>query len=216
MNGARARAALRVRLILIIGTLIALALGSFWVQEVMRRGINDSLPDKARVEPDYYVEQFRFVKMSIAGAPRYDIAGTRLLHFPQSDTYEIQKPVLHSRSNPESPMTMRAEKAIVDDSHGKIHMHDKVQLDRPQTPEAERFQMNSEYLLILPDDDLLQTDRPVEISLGLSTMNGVGMSVNNATREFRLLNQAHANYVSVQAEPALAPAASPPTKMPVR
>jgi lipopolysaccharide export system protein LptC len=196
MKGAGARSARRFRLLLIIGLMTVLALGSFWVREVMRRGINDSLPGATREDPDYFVEKFMFVKMSLAGNARYDISGGRLTHLPRSDSYEIIQPVLHNHGNPQSPMTMRAEKAIVDDGNSKVHMRDKVQVDRPQSAEVERFHMESDYLLILPDDDLMQTDRPVEITLGRSRITGVGMSLDNAKREFRMLNQTHGIYVA--------------------
>lgn len=210
MNGAGSRSARRVRLLLIIGMLTVLALGSFWVREVMRRGINDGFPETARQDPDYYIEKFMFIKMSRIGNVRYDIAGVRLTHYPLNDSYEIQQPILHGRSNPQSPMTMRAEKAIVDEGNSKIHMMSKVQVDRPESAGAERFHLNSEYLLILPDDDVMQTDQAVDMTLGQSRMTGVGMSINNATREFRLLNQAHASFVATsQVESKLESKAGP-------
>jgi lipopolysaccharide export system protein LptC len=197
MNGSHARAETRVRMLLIVGLLTALALGSFWAREIMRRGINESLPEKARDEPDYFVEKFVFVKMSPTGNVRYDISGTRLTHLPRSDSYEIEKPVLRSRSNPQSPLTMRAEKATVDDGNSRVLMQGGVQVERPKSAEAEHFLLNTERLLILPDDDRMQTDLAVDLALGQSNMTGIGMSLDNSIREFRLLKQSHVSYVMV-------------------
>jgi lipopolysaccharide export system protein LptC len=180
--------------VLVVTLLSVLALGSFWVLEVMRRSINDALPAIAKEEPDYYVEKFVYVKMSSLGHARYNIAGTRLTHFPKNDSYEIQQPILDSRSNPQSPMTLSAERAIVDHGASNIHMIKNVRLDRPASAKAERFQLNSDYLLILPDDDVMQTDKAVEMTLGRSSLTGIGMSINNATREFQVLKQAHVTY----------------------
>ena len=184
----------RLRMLLVIALLSALALGSFWVLEVMRRSVIETLPAVVREEPDYYVEKFLFVKMSAAGLARYNIAGARLTHFPRNDSYEIHQPILNSRNNPQSPLILSAERALVDHGATNIHMLDNVQLERPASATAERFQLSSQYLLILPDDDVIRTDKAVEMTLGQSSLTATGMSINNSTREFQLLKQAHVTY----------------------
>jgi lipopolysaccharide export system protein LptC len=69
-----------------------------------------------------------------------------------------------------------------------------VHIDRPATPTSEHFHVKSDYLLVLPDDDVMQTDKPVDITLGTSTLTGTGMLANNATRELRVLSNVHATY----------------------
>lgn len=184
----------RVRLVVIIGFFSALALGSFWVREIMRRGALDTQPVAARVEPDYFVEKFVFARMSDTGQPRYHITGSKLTHYPQNDTYEIQLPVVNTRNNPRLPMTMRAERAVVEHAHTKIHMYQDVQIDRPASANTEHFHLNTEYLMLLPDDDVMRTDKEVHLALGQSRLSGTGMLVNNATREFHLSQQVHGTY----------------------
>lgn len=184
----------RVRLVVIVGLFSTLALGSFWVREIMRRGEIESQPGAPRVEPDYYVEKFVFARMSSAGQPRYNITGGKMTHYPQNDTYEIQLPVVNTRSNPQSPMTMRAERAVIEHAHTKIHMYQDVQIDRPASAAVEHFHLDTEYLMLLPDDDVMQTDKEVRLTLGQTRLAGKGMLVNNATREFHLSNQVHGIY----------------------
>ena len=50
------RASQRIRLGIIVAVLTALALGSFWVLEIMRRDLNNSLAALPRSKPDYYLE----------------------------------------------------------------------------------------------------------------------------------------------------------------
>ncbi len=187
----------RVRLAVIVGFFSLLALGSFWVLEVMRRGIDVNAPVAPRAEPDYYVEKFVFARMSKTGQPNYNVTGTRLTHLPQNDMYEVQLPVMNSRSNPESPMTMRAERGLIEHASNKIHMYQNVQLDRPASANAEHFHLDTEYLLTLPDEDVMRTDKEVRIKLGESRLNGVGMLFNNATRQFQLSHQVRGFYPPV-------------------
>lgn len=163
-----------------------LALGSFWMLDVVQRGLEVATPLVKRTEPDYYVEQFQFVRLARTGQARYHISGVRLIHNPVDDTYEIQQPLIKSVRLNQPPVTIRAERALADANTSKVQLFDKVQMDRPASGASQRVHLNSEYLLLLPDDDVMKTDRPVEIMLGKSVLRGIGMFANHATREFRL------------------------------
>lgn len=190
-----ARGARRFRLAMIMALMIALALGSFWLLEVMRRSSGDFVPNVARTEPDFYVEKFSYVKVSKTGDSRYHISGARLTHNPQDDSYDIELPVINNNGNGNAaPMTVRAERARVESDNSKVHLYENVQMDRPASANSEPLHVSSEYMLVLPDDDVVQTDKPVQITMGQSKLNGTGMFANNATREFRLSSNVHGTY----------------------
>jgi lipopolysaccharide export system protein LptC len=189
------RSVRRFRLVMVMSLMIALALGSFWLLEVMRRSSSDFVPNVPRSEPDFYVERFSYVKMSRTGEARYHISGARLTHNPQDDSYDVELPVINNNgSNHGSPTMVRAERARIDGDSSKVHLYDNVHMDRPASPKSDRLQVKSEYMLVLPDDDVVRTDKPVEITLGKSTLNGIGMFANNATRELRLSSNVHGTY----------------------
>src|SRR4051812_47560099 len=146
------RAANRFRLGILIALAGALALGSFWVLEVMRKSLNDSTPQPIRTRPDYFVEKFNFVRMAKTGIAQYNISGEKLVHNPVDDSHEIKLPDVNSLSKERPPMTLRSERAIVDRDSSQVHMYDHVQVDRPETPANQAFHLASEYLLLLPDD----------------------------------------------------------------
>ncbi|MFC5472975.1 LPS export ABC transporter periplasmic protein LptC [Paraherbaspirillum soli] len=180
------RSAYRFRFILLLVLVTLLALGSFWLVQVMRKDTEDMLPHQTRTEPDYYVEKFNYVQMSLSGQARYNISGDLLTHNPADDSFDVQKPLIHSLDKTKPPMNLRAERAKIEDNNSKVHLYGDVNADRPRTPLADNFHLKSEYLLLLPDDDVIQTDKPVEITLGQSILNGTGMHFNNATRELKL------------------------------
>lgn len=188
------RSAHRYRLLLLLGSVIALALGSFWLLQVIQKTATDDPQASRSNEPDYYVEKFTFVRMAKTGDARYTVAGTRMIHRPVDDTFEITLPVIHSLSEDQPPLTIRSERALAVPDSSKIHMIDKVEADRPASATSDHFHLDSDYVLILPDEDVLQTDRAVDMTLGSARMTGTGMYVNNATREFRLAQRVHGTY----------------------
>lgn len=188
------RTAHRYRLLLLLGSAIVLALGSFWLLQVIQKTATDDPQASRSNEPDYYVEKFTFVRMTKTGDARYTVTGARMIHRPVDDTYEITLPVVHSLSRDQPPLTVRSARALVVPDSSKIHMIDKVEADRPASATTEHFHLTSDYVLILPDEDVLQTDRAVDLTLGSARMTGTGMYVNNATREFRMAQRVHGTY----------------------
>lgn len=192
MNSARTGA--RFRLVVALALAGALALGSFWVLEVMRRAVDVANPATPNSEPDYYVENFTFVRMSKTGEARYNISGRRLTHYPADDSHLIEQPVVNSFSIERPPIKGTADRAIVDNTSSRVHLYDNVHIDRPATVTDRHFHLASDYLLLLPDEDIMQTDQPAVITIGKSTLRGSDMWANNATRELRMSGNVHATY----------------------
>lgn len=188
------RAALRIRLTIILVCLTALALGSFWVLQAMQHGADDTLLTRQRSKPDYYVEQFSYVKMSDTGQPRYDITGEKMVHFPADDSFEVTRPVVTTLDKAKPAMTLRSQRAVIEDDNSKIHLYEDVNADRAAVGSAEAMHLKTEYLLLLPDDDIAKTDKPVEITMGKSIMTGTGMIANNAIQELQLLHDVRGTY----------------------
>jgi len=189
-----ARTARRLRLALLLALFTGLALGSFWLYEVMRRATEDALPNAERSEPDFYVEKFSYVKMSPEGKAQYLFSGSRLTPNPLDDSYDIAQPVIHNLDAARPPMTMRSDRATVNSDNSQVNMYDNVHLDRAAAPNLEPMHVASEHLLLLPDDDVVKTDKTVDITVGRSKLTGTGMYTNNATREFRLTSNVHGTY----------------------
>lgn len=184
----------RFRLPFLIVLAASLALGSFWLLETLRGSGERPEPAVARSAPDYYVQHFDFIRMTESGQPRYRISGSELVHYPLDHSSEIDSPVLNRLESDKPPMMIRADRARIDDGDSRTQMRGHVVVDRPATPMAQYFHLESEYLLVLPDDDVIETDRPVHILFGQSVLDGTGMYANNATREFRLSSQVRGTY----------------------
>jgi lipopolysaccharide export system protein LptC len=188
------RSVWRFRILMVLALMIALALGSFWLLEVTRRAMNDLSPKAARTEPDFYVENFNYVKLAPSGKAQYHFSGARLTHNPLDDSYDVQQPVVSRVSDERAPMTMRSEQAHVNSDNSEIRMYRNVNIDRPAAAQSGRLHLTSDYMLLLPDDDVMKTDKPVVITLDQSRLTGTGMVANNATREFHLANNVHGTY----------------------
>jgi lipopolysaccharide export system protein LptC len=189
-----AATAMRIRIAVLLTVLITLALGSLWVLQIMRNNNEATTTPVVSQKPDYYVENFVYVKMSLAGAARYSIAGKRMEHYPIDDSFKVQLPFIRNLDTSKPPMMLRSDRALIEDDNSKIHMYGNAFAERDPVGKSQKLTVNSEYLLLLPDDDEVTSDQPVKIMLGDTVLTGVGMRANNAELQLELHNRVHGIY----------------------
>ena len=180
------RTAHRWQLTLIMTVGVLVALGSFWLVQVVNQAGQEAQADQQRNEPDYIIDRFSLVRMNKAGQPAVIISGDKLTHRPVDDASDIDKPVVHSLSGDQPPMFIHAEQAHVDQGNTRVKLSGHVDVQRPATPQAEGLSMRTPALTVYPDEERMETDQPVSLELGQSTAQGIGMKANNATRQVEL------------------------------
>jgi lipopolysaccharide export system protein LptC len=179
------RTAHRWRLLLLMLFAVFCAFGSFWLVQVMQ-GEDNTPGAGAGNEPDYIIDNFSWVRMSEAGKPRYVVSGDRLTHRPADNTALVEKPVVQNLTDDHPPMTMTAEHALVSQNQNQIDLTGNVDIQRPAGTDSQPLRIRTEALTVLPDEDIVKTDKPIDMKLGASSVNGVGMLANNATQQVHL------------------------------
>ena len=179
------RTAHRWRLLALMLSAVFCAFGSFWLVQVMQ-GEDNTSGANAGNEPDYIIDNFSWVRMSESGKPRYVISGERLTHHPVDNTALVDKPVVQSLTVEHPPMTMTAERALVSQNQNQIDLTGNVDIKRPAGAKSEPLRIRTEALTVLPDEDIVKTDKAIEMQLGASSVTGVGMVANNATQQVHL------------------------------
>ncbi|MYM28786.1 lipopolysaccharide export system protein LptC [Duganella sacchari] len=182
----RKRTAHRWQLTLIMMIGLFVALGSFWLVQVVNQAGQEAEIDKFREEPDYIIDRFSMVRMNKAGQPAYIISGDKLTHRPVGDTSVIDKPYVHSLSGEQPPMNMRAQTAYVDQGNTRVKLSGNVDVVRPATKLTQELRLQTSTLTVYPDEERMETDAKVDMLSGHSTATGTGMTANNATRQITL------------------------------
>jgi lipopolysaccharide export system protein LptC len=93
---------------------VFVAVGSFWLVQVVNQAGQEAEADKFRDEPDYIIDRFSTVRMNKEGKPAYIISGDKLTHRPVDDSSVIDKPFVHGLATDQPPMTIHAQTAYVD------------------------------------------------------------------------------------------------------
>ncbi len=179
----KARTAHRWRLLATILAGTFLAFGSFWLLQVMNRSDADIGPGADLKEPDYIVEKFSFVRMTPEGKPRYLFYGAKLTHIPLDDASDVVQPIMQNMAPGEAPMTMNAKRARIYHAENKVDLLGQVDIHRPPSAIAQGMRIKTEALTVFPDEERMQSDQKVLVTLGAATITGTGMRANNASRQ---------------------------------
>lgn len=186
-----ARSAQRLRLIILVILALVAALGSYWLLQVLRQSAPAAPTQQKRGQSDYQVQNFHFVRTAENGQARYLLSGKTLLHYPVDDATEIHAPIA-KRVNPnQAPVTIRAERAHLLNNNQHIQLLGNVNITRPASDQAEAMHLKSPSLLIMTENDSMQTDDRVELLFGQSQLYGTGLRANSATGIFQLTHRVH-------------------------
>ena len=171
--------------------LTVLALFTIYLAKVAERDRARSSPASvAPGQPDYFVDRLALLTMTSSGAPGYRIEAHRLVHFPDDDTARFESPTLISLTAGRPRLTVTADTGLMfnptPQREQAVHLSGQVRLTRAATGQSGLLQADTDFAIVLPDRDLVQTDRPVQIRLGEHRLDGVGMELNTATRQLRL------------------------------
>lgn len=180
------RTAHRFRVSIAMMLALLFAFGSFWLLEVMNRSGEELQADQRLNEPDQIIERFSLVRMTKEGKPSYIISGMKLTHRPVDDSSEIDKPVVRSLSGENPPMEIRAKTARIDDDNSRMVLSGDVQIDRAASATSQEFRLRTPELTIFPNEDRMETNKPVQFRLGNATATANGMRANNATSQLQL------------------------------
>ncbi len=185
----------RVPALLTLTLVLLLAGGSYWMLEVARRSNDNPTSRAPRTEPDYIIDQFRYVVVARDGKAEYVVEGERLLHDPVTDASHVDRPHVRSYAPDRAPMTLRSKTARINRDHSEIRLHDEVHLERPQARDDEPLSVDSSFMLVLPEQDIVKTDSAVRARLGDSVVNGIGMVADNQQRSLTLNGPVSATFL---------------------
>lgn len=188
------RTAHRWRLATNMGVGVVFALGSFWLVQVINRGELGVQGVGLKTEPDYIVEKFSFVRMTLAGQPHYIISGDKLTHRPSDDSLDVELPVVLNLGSAQPPMTMHAKQAHIDQANNVVDLMGDVDIRRPPLGTMQGMTLKTEALTVFPDEDRMETKQQFQLVAGNTTVAGVGMKANNATGRLDVHSKMQLNF----------------------
>jgi lipopolysaccharide export system protein LptC len=177
-----------------IALLSILALMTAWINHVVQPP-KPKLDGSSRHDPDYIMRNFVTTQTDINGDLRYKLASVEMRHFPDDDTTELQRP-RYTQFAANKPYTQaHALRGYVSSDGEQVQLVDNVKITRQAFADKGEMTIDTEYLNILPNEDLVRTDSPVVIRQAPKTIiYATGMVYEKKTNTATLLHKVRAHY----------------------
>ena len=182
--------------LILLAAITIFAAISFWALEMTRRSGSDTKDQTQRTQPDYYVENFDYVKIGADGNAKIRMRGAKLIHHPKDDSSTVLQPLVVSYSEQRQPMTLRSDRLIVNGDRSQLHFHDNVKMEKPQARGNDTLFVESQYLLAIPNRDLVTTTQKATLTLGHSTLSGIGMIADNVHQTLSFQSAVQGSFTS--------------------
>jgi len=136
--------------------------------------------------PDFKVERFEAVRMNTDGTKRYELIAKSMVHYGDDNRAKLDEPQLFHYDPESATMSIRANQAFVASNGESADFVGDVHVQRAPYGQNREMSLLTSFLHVIPDQDLVETDREVTFTSGNSTLNAVGLEFNNRTHELKL------------------------------
>ena len=177
-----------------LALLILLALLTFWINRTVQPPL-PKLDGSSRHDPDYIMSNFVTTQTDINGDLRYKLAAVEMRHFPDDDTTELQRPRYTQFAIGKPYTEVQGMRGIVSTNGEEVKLFDNVKVTRQAFAEKGEMTVETDYLNIRPNEELVTTDRPVIIRQAPKTViYATGMVYEKKQKTMTLLHKVRAHY----------------------
>lgn len=176
---------------LVIGALLLATLWSGW-QAWNNRQQPEATP--AAAGADYTLHDFQIIALDAQGKESVTLRAPRLTRSSQDETLDISRPLFLLPDNAGKHWQLAAATGWVSADGEQMILRGGVKGDSPADPAIVPTTFRSDTLTIYPRRNLAQTEDVVEMTQPGLNQRGVGMQLDTATRNLRLLSQVKTRY----------------------
>jgi len=186
--------ATRVRYWLPLLPLLGLLGATYWLnQQAQPEPVK---PDGSRRhDPDSIVENFSAVKLNNKGTPYFIMSAAKMLHYPDDNSTALESPRITLLAEDSPPLLATSESGSISRKGDELSLQGDVEVLRDAAQEHEQLKLQTESLKIIPEQDIARSDKAVKLTEAHTTVNAIGLELNNKTRTIKLLSRVKSEYV---------------------
>jgi len=184
----------RVRYWLPLLPLLSLLGATYWLNQQVRP--EPAKPDaNKRHDPDSIVENFSAIKLNEHGTPHFIMRASRMLHYPDDGSTELEVPRLTLLAEDRPAIQATAKTGTISSNGDEFFLEGGVEVLRDAAVQQDQLRLQTEFLHVIPDQDMVRSDRAVTLIEARTIVNAVGLELNSRTRTFKLLSKVRSEYV---------------------
>lgn len=177
--------------------LLLLLAATYWLNQQVQPLVSAS-SSGLRHDPDYIINNFTATSLDTQGKVRFTISAQKMSHYPDDDSTHLEAPEMFSMFAGRPPMRTSALRGTISSKGDEVFLYDDVLIVRPAYGTQSELKVSTNYLHAIPDRDWADSDHLVTVANANTTMEAVGMELNNKARTVKLLSRVKSTYEPVK------------------
>lgn len=173
--------------------LLLLLAATYWLN-LQVQSSSSAASKKLRHDPDYIIDNFTATTLDAQGKIRFVMSAKKMWHYPDDDTTLLELPRLASLTLERPPVRMSAQNGELSGKGDEIFLRNDVVIVRPAYANRSELTFTTNYLHVLPNKDIVNTDQAVTMVDARTHHKAVGMELDNKARTIRFLSQVKTVY----------------------
>jgi lipopolysaccharide export system protein LptC len=184
----------RLRYWLPLLPLLALLALAYWLNQQAQ----PEAPRKVSLgghDPDAIMENFSATKMNDLGLPGFVMSAKKMMHYPDDDSTILEDPHISMLSADHPALHATAKRGKISSKGDEIFLYDDVKVSREASARQDLLTLQTDYLHIVPDKSLTDTNLAVTVADAHSTVQAIGLQMDSQKRILKLLSRVRSEYV---------------------
>ncbi|MGZ5093413.1 MAG: LPS export ABC transporter periplasmic protein LptC [Burkholderiales bacterium] len=173
---------------------------TFWLDRIVQPPAGPQ-SDTVKHDPDYIVDGLNALRMDPQGRVKHTLRAQKMTHFPDDDVTLLREPKLVAYSEGNPPVTVTSRRARVSGNGEDVYFEDQVRVVRAPDAQQSELVLETNYLHVIPDDNLAKTNQPVRITTDGTVVTASGLELNSDTRVLNLQGRVKSTYDRASAAP---------------
>ncbi len=183
----------RLRSLLPLIPLLLLLGATYWLSLQVQPPTSEA--DKnLRHDPDYIMDNFTATTLDEQGKIRFVMSAKKMVHYPDDDTTYLEAPQLASMTAEHPPMRMTALNGEISHKGDEIFLRNDVTIVRPAFAKQSELTFKTNYLHVLPNKSMADSNQPVTLVDARTNLNAIGMELDYKTHIVKFLSQVKTIY----------------------
>jgi len=173
---------------------LLLLLGATYWLNLQVQGPASPSSNNLRHDPDYMIDNFTATSLDEQGKVSFVVSAKKMVHFPDDDTTHLDSPQIVSLTAERPPMHMSALTGELSHKGDEIFLRNDVVIVRPAFAKQSELTFKTNYLHVLPNKSLADSNEAVNLVDARTNLNAIGMELDYKTHIVKFLSKVKTVY----------------------
>jgi lipopolysaccharide export system protein LptC len=170
-----------------------LAALTFWLDRVVQFPAGPK-SSEVKHDPDYIVNGLSAVRMDTEGRVKHTLHAQKMTHFPDDDVTVLVAPKFVTYAEGRAPVSVTSRGAHMSGNGENVYFEEDVRVVRAPAGDQGELVLETNYMHVIPDDNIAKTDQPVTIRNATALVSASGLELNSETRVLKLQGRVKATF----------------------